>query len=68
MTIVNFIIAVIALIVAILAYQRTGGSKDLKIQVSAFRKKTADALAKIEKALRNQEKDGHNRSDESEHE
>ena len=37
MTVVNFIIGVIALIVAVLAYQRVGGVNDIKEQVKALR-------------------------------
>jgi len=42
MYILNFIIAIVALIIALLALQRTGGAKDLK-------KSTAELLAKMEK-------------------
>ena len=55
MTVVNFIIAVIALIVAVLAYQRVGGVNDLKEQVTALdslREKGADLIEKLEKKLR----------------
>jgi anaerobic C4-dicarboxylate transporter len=45
MNIINFIIAIVALIVAITAFQRTGGLKDLK-------KNTAELLAKVEKRMR----------------
>jgi hypothetical protein len=45
MNILNFIIAIIALIVAIITFQRTGGIKDLK-------KNTAELLAKVEKKMR----------------
>lgn len=45
MNILNFIIAIIALIVAIIAFQRTGGIKDLK-------KNTAELLARAEKKMR----------------
>lgn len=45
MNILSFIIAIIALIVAIIAFQRTGGIKDLK-------KNTAELLAKAEKKMR----------------
>jgi hypothetical protein len=48
MAIINFIIAVIALILAIFALQRSGGTKDL-------REKTATALSKMEGALRRME-------------
>jgi hypothetical protein len=45
MYILNFIIAIVALIIALLALQRTGGTKDL-------RKTTAELLAKMEKKMR----------------
>jgi hypothetical protein len=73
---ITLLIAVVALIVAILAYQRTGGtaemkrqmegsasSPDLKKQIDALltmtdslREKTADALDRLEKAIRKTEK------------
>ncbi|MDY6856603.1 MAG: hypothetical protein SWO11_18235 [Thermodesulfobacteriota bacterium] len=55
MTVVNFIIAVIALIVAVMAYQRVGEENDLKEQVTALdslREKAADLIEKLEKKLR----------------
>jgi len=48
MDVLNFIIALVALVIAILAFQRTGGMKDVK-------KSTADALAKIEQKFREEE-------------
>jgi hypothetical protein len=48
MEILNFIIAVFALIIAVMAFQRTGGTKDL-------RKSTAELLAKMEKGMREEE-------------
>jgi hypothetical protein len=48
MEILNFIIALVALVVAVMAFQRTGGTKDL-------RKTTAELLAKIEKKMREEE-------------
>jgi len=48
MEILNFIIAIVALVIAVLAFQRTGGSKDL-------RKSTAELLAKMEKKMREEE-------------
>jgi hypothetical protein len=74
---ITLLIAVVALILAILAYQRTGGtielkrhieagasSPDLKRQIDALlamtdslREKTADALDRLEKAIRKTEKD-----------
>jgi len=48
MSILNFIIGIVALIIAIMAFQRTGGIKDL-------RKTTAELLAKMEKRMREEE-------------
>ena len=50
MQILNFFIAIVALIIAIAAFQRTGGIKDLK-------KNTAELLARVEKRMR-EEKPG----------
>jgi hypothetical protein len=48
MEILNLIIALVALIIAVMAFQRTGGTKDL-------RKTTAKLLAKMEKRMREEE-------------
>ena len=48
MEILNLVIALVALVIAILSYQRTGGIKDL-------RKSTAELLAKMEKKVREEE-------------
>ena len=73
---ITLLIAVVALILSILAYQRSGGfaelkreiesrtsSPDLKKQIESLmamteslREKTADALDRLEKALRKTEK------------
>jgi len=57
-------LSIIALIVAALAYARTGGIQEVKTQVSSLgntvesvREKTADALGKMEKLVRGSEKD-----------
>ncbi|MFC1494198.1 hypothetical protein ACFL6W_02860 [Thermodesulfobacteriota bacterium] len=50
MGVLNFIIAIVALIIAIIAFQRTGGTKDLK-------KNTAELLAKVEKKMREEAPD-----------
>jgi anaerobic C4-dicarboxylate transporter len=44
----NLIIAIVALVIAVLAFQRTGGIKDL-------RKSTAELLVKMEKKMREEE-------------
>ena len=49
----TFLIAVAALVVAIMAYKKAGGSsEDLQRQMESVRQKTADTLAKVEKSLR----------------
>ena len=48
MDILNFIIAIVALIIALLALQRSGGVKDLK-------KTTAEILRKWEQKIREDE-------------
>ena len=48
MVVLNFVIALVALIIAIMAFQRTGGAKELK-------KNTAELLAKMEKRMREEE-------------
>ncbi len=48
MGIVTFIIALVALIIAIMAFQRTGATKE-------FKKSTAELLAKMEKKMREEE-------------
>jgi len=48
MEIFNLIVAILALVVAVLSFQRTGGIKDL-------RKSTAELLAKMEKKMREEE-------------
>ena len=59
MDIATLIIAVLALVIAVLAYIRTGGVKDLRSQVKAvgpateaLRTKTADALDRLEGVVR----------------
>ena len=65
---ITLLIAVVALIIAILAYVRSGGmrdqiqqfnsltSTDLKKQIDLLREKTADALDRLEKVVRKTEK------------
>jgi anaerobic C4-dicarboxylate transporter len=48
MEILNLIIAIVALVIAVFAFQRTGGLKDL-------RKNTAEVLAKMEQKIREEE-------------
>ena len=73
---ITLLIAVVALVISILAYQRTGGTAELKRMVEStssspdlkkqieiltaltdsLREKTADALDRLEKAVRKPEK------------
>lgn len=54
-----FLISLVALGIAILAYQEAGGTKDLSKKVESLRddlrRETADSLSKLEKALRSTE-------------
>ncbi|RLA78583.1 MAG: hypothetical protein DRG33_05275 [Deltaproteobacteria bacterium] len=64
MTALALIIAIIALIIAIMAYQRAGGQIEVGPQleglskaIDTFREKTADLLERIEAALRKKEEE-----------
>lgn len=46
------LVALIALGVAVLAYQEAGGTRDLSKKLDGLRQETADSLSKMEKALR----------------
>ena len=59
MSALTLIISIIALVLAIVSFKRTGGMQDLKNQINSLesimgplREKTANALEKMEKALR----------------
>lgn len=63
MEVVTLLIAVAALIVAVAAYTRAGGIRDLRRQVDSLssssetvRDKTADAVARLERLIRGKEK------------
>jgi hypothetical protein len=71
MEVATLIIAVLALVIAVIAFQRTGGIQDLRRQVEALRSKqvevfgsksgtvrdrTADALERLERLIRGKEK------------
>ena len=52
-----FLIAVVALVIAILAYRKAGGSaEDMQRQIESVRQKTADTLARMEKSVRGEDK------------
>ncbi|MBI4391850.1 MAG: hypothetical protein HY575_08165 [candidate division NC10 bacterium] len=64
---VTFLIAVLALVIAVLAYRRAGGTQDLRRQVESLssatgsmtektREKTADVLQRVERLIRGKEK------------
>jgi uncharacterized protein YoxC len=59
----SFIIAVIALVIAVAAFKRTGGVRELKRQVQglnsttdSMRDRTADALNRLEQLVRGKER------------
>jgi len=63
MEILSLIIAVIALVIAVAAFMRTGGVSELKRQVQALssttdsvRDRTADALNRLEQLVRGKER------------
>jgi hypothetical protein len=63
MEVVTLIIAVVALVIAVMAFQRTGGIQDVRRQVEAlsaksdtFRDRTADVLDRFERFVRGKEK------------
>jgi len=64
MNVVALLISIIALVVAIIAYQRSGGSieemkkkvEELGITTETMRSKTADLLNSFEKKLRGEDK------------
>ncbi len=67
MEVLTLLIAVVALVIATLAYQRTGGTYDLRRQMDdlsektecatkGIREMTADALSRLESLIRGQQK------------
>ncbi|HSB80149.1 MAG TPA: hypothetical protein VLM91_15315 [Candidatus Methylomirabilis sp.] len=63
MEVVTLIIAVLALVLAVAAFARTGGIRDLRSQLDSVasktetaRDRTADALARLERLIRGKEK------------
>jgi hypothetical protein len=63
MEIVALILAVVALVVAVLAHRRAGGLRDVRGEIASLssgldslRGKTADALSRLQRALRPSEK------------
>lgn len=65
MAVLSLLFSVVALVLASLAYARTGGVKDLRGQVTnlgssldSVRSRTADALDRVERLIRGGEKPG----------
>ncbi len=65
MEVLSLLFSVVALVLASLAYARTGGVKDLRDQVTnlgsnldSVRSRTADALDRVERLVRGGEKPG----------
>lgn len=63
MEVVTLIIAVVALVVAVIAFMRTGGMRDLRRQLESVsaktetaRDRTADVLDRLEHLIRGKEK------------
>lgn len=63
MEVLTLLISVVALVIATIAFQRTGGLKELKRQVDAassksgpVRDRTADVLERLERIVRGKEK------------
>ena len=58
MSVLNFLLAVIAIIIATIAYQKAGGEMNsVKKQFNTLREKTAEVLGKAEKSVRPIEED-----------
>ena len=67
---ITFLIAVIALVIAIIAFRRTGGMGDTRRQLDllsskteGIRDKTADALQRVEELIRGREKSRDSKDD-----
>jgi hypothetical protein len=52
MVALTFLLALIALVIAVLAYRRTSAPRERETQIDLLRQKTADTLSKMEKSLR----------------
>ena len=71
MDVVTLIIAVVALLIAIMAFQRTGGMKELRHRVDALnsseslRDRTADVLNRVERFIRGKDKPTEEKGDDS---
>lgn len=70
MEVVTLLIAVVALVISVVAYMRTGGIQDLRRQVDSLssasesvREKTADALARLERLIRGRERSPQEKED-----
>ena len=57
MVVLIFLIALTALVIAILAYKKAGGSaEDLQTQVDSIRQKMNETLSKVKKSIRGEDK------------
>jgi len=53
----TFLVAFTALVIAIMAYKKAGGStEDIKKQMDSARQKTNEALSKVENSFRGEDK------------
>jgi hypothetical protein len=57
MVVLIFLIALTALVIAIMAYKKAGGSsEDLSRWMDSIQQKASDALSKVEKSIRGEDK------------
>ena len=70
MEVLTLLIAVVALVIAVAAFARTGGIQEVRHQVETIgaktesaRDKTADALDRLERLIRGREKPSHEKKE-----
>ena len=57
MVVLSFLVALTALIIAIMAYKKAGGSaEDMQRQVDSIRQKTNEILSGVKKSIRGEDK------------
>jgi hypothetical protein len=57
MVVLTFLIALTALVIAIMAYKKAGGSsEDLNRRMDSVQRKASEALSKVEKFIREEDK------------
>ncbi|MBI4413142.1 MAG: hypothetical protein HY576_02080 [candidate division NC10 bacterium] len=71
--VLTLIIAMLALVIAVIAYTRTGGIQDLRRQVDSLssttesvREKTADVFSRVERLIRGRDKSPQEQEEEKE--